>query len=307
MSRDSNDYFGLQPAQAPVPKATDLLNTSSNGVTRVTTDGDAGETLGVSRVAASDFMPTKTGVLSTARNEATGAPPSRINENTTVEVNGFRMAVPIAVRLGYLRRDEAGNYFDVSQDGADDQREPEQQQQLEQQQQEEEEADGPVPFPDADDEAMATAFASRIPGQVQEAVIAQVIDGGLDSLDMRTASALGMDPAEFQAGVSGLMNCFQKQADAYATKRGVEADEFYSWLRENVPEDTKQAMRQLVYTRNAGKAFGALVERYLREVPPAEEALRQAGLNPQTIKGELHITIKGQTLPARVAARLGWI
>lgn len=260
---------------------------------------------GVTRVAAKDLLPNRPGILATAHNPVTGGPPSKLTDDAVVSYGGMTMTLGQAVKQGLVHRDTQGNYRDLTQEEQDGQRQQEQQQEEQRRQQEEEE--GPQRF-SPEREAMAEHFASRVAPEIQNAVIEQVISGGLEGMDLKAAAASGMSPEEFRGGAAGIIEGFQRQTDEFVTKRGVNATEFYLWLAENAQEEMQVAKRTLVHTRNAKVAFGGLVEKYLQATTPDAAALNTAGLKTRALKdGTQMITTDGQEMTVQVAAKLGLI
>jgi hypothetical protein len=69
--------------------------------------------------------------------------------------------------------------------------------------------DGPVAFPDEVEQEIGT-FASAVPPQLQDRVIASVIESGTVALDI--SQAAGMDHGVMAAGIEHARNAFQAQA-----------------------------------------------------------------------------------------------
>lgn len=254
------------------------------------------ETGGVSRITAADLRPSTPGsVLSTVRTTGSGARPAVIGPEHIVTAGGQDMHVKTAVAQGYLRMTEAGGYADATPPEAAT---------------EETSADDTAPESEAvpfavETEAELTEFAHAVPGAFQDQLIHSVITG--KTIDAGMASAIGMDPQIFSAGIEHAHAAFVHQASAAVQKLGADPAEFYAWATENAGEAFQSAKRQHVHSRNPA-AYSGLVERYLRAVPPDGETLAKAGLPVTNTKaGEELITINGMTTTRQVAARLGWI
>jgi len=288
-----------QPPEDTHPTGPIGLQTRVGGkVTRATHGGAGNEEVWEStnvKVSARDLMPPVTGILSTARTAATGGPAQRVTEHSIVTSSeGAEMTIKTAVALGLIRRDANGNYSDVEGKTLVEAEAPAAD-------------DEGLAFPDAV-EAETSAFAASVPGQIQEAVIAQVLSGGLDALDPRHAATAGHTPDTFRAGVSATINAFQAQADAVVSQAGAIPSDFYDWARSNASDAMNTAMRNHVYGRNP-TVWAALVEKYLRAVPPDAETLAKAGMKVQKDKasGDELVEVHGMRMSARVAARNGWI
>jgi hypothetical protein len=100
---------------------------------------------------------------------------------------------------------------------------------------------------------------------------------------------------------------YQTAADATVGEAiGAEnVQDFYTWAKLNHGAEIKRAMVQQYHTHRTD-AYAPLLERYLRQNEPSAAATRATGL--QTFgKGDELITIDGQTMTRKVAARAGLI
>jgi hypothetical protein len=245
-------------------------------------------------------MPEPASILSTATHPQLGGPASRLTEKTIVTVEGIQMPLAEAVRHGFVSRDAAGNYTNApnapaaadSSDAATSEGAAAV-----------DTDDGPVAFP-AEVEQAVVAFTADMPPQILDATVSQVIAGGIEAIDPKTAQTLGQDPVEFREDVSKTVAAFQLQADELVKRSGVEPAELWNWARENRREALQDAMRRHAYGRTVA-GYKPIIAAYLDHVPISSHAASAAGYETRTEGGTEMIKIGGTWTTLKAAARAG--
>jgi len=295
------DNNNISIPTSPAPQLEPSYKVYS-GATRSTIGGEV-ESMGNSKYSPLDEQKAQikagtASILSTARN-AGGSPTGQRNpSSTTVETipgnQGSRMSLEVAVRLGYLQVDSAGNYSEVSQGDPNGQ--------------DEDQLEGGVElFPARDEQAFNDAITD-IPQQLYEAAMIKsaasiAATGTIDSkLVTDLASTSGLDASLIQQaqdiGVAG----FQVQADAAITRLGVIPCEVYQWGRENHPGLLSAAIRLQVTVRST-KGYSELATKFKASTVPAS----LKGYETKTERGVGLVKVNGMWSDLRTAARMGLI
>jgi hypothetical protein len=260
------------------------------------------------RADINDLMPPRTGVLSTARHQVTGGPPSVLTDDTLVDFQGMQIPLREAARHGLVRRDAQGNYqeIDAQQRAAGI---PEDAPADEQQAAPADDAAAEFP---AEAHALLDHISAQVEPSVEAGIVSQLItSGSLDGIDLSGVPS-NMAPAQLREAVSAGIEVYQGQADRHVSSKGVVPSEFYEWCRESQPEALRGAMRMHQATRSA-TAYNELLNTYLRSTTPDAAALTRGGFQTQTLKGtggaadSDMVTIGGMTMSVQVAARIGLI
>ena len=277
------------------------VNPNSGGVSSVqwgatSADGRGATSTesGVSRLNSSDLIPTTGGIVSTARNAVTGAPPDHLTDASRVTVDGLEVTLGQAVQMGYVVREGDGQYRDTEANGSDGQR-PDTESETVQP-----EASAVTFAPEV--EQAVSNFAAAFPTSVQEAVIAQVIAGG--TVDSRAAASGGMTTEQFHSGIAQARQAFESQFDTHVRSRGIsDPQHFRQWLHANAATGIKDAQRQHVASRNPN-VWNGLVERYMTSNAPSVDALQRGGYETRIDKqhGDM-VRIGGMWMTATAAAR----
>jgi hypothetical protein len=294
----TNETSSFQQHQSNPAEASASLTINEYGLSQIR------DTKSFASFNASELMPPVSGILSTAKSPASG-PAISITPQTRLHYGGTEIDVATAVTLGLIQRDTSGNYTETASGRSDDYRAtltPEQQNPHQDAQ------GGPeaVPF-DPTTEAFVTGWGGQIHPSIQNAAMVQVIEKGLDALDGRLASGTDFDQDTFKAGVGKVAKAFEDQFDSLAARKGIDAEEFRMWVRENHPQEIKDAMRFHATTRNLS-AYEPLMQRYLASVPPTMEALQARGF-PVMVdpRGGPMVCIEGQWMQIPVAAKIGLV
>lgn len=210
----------------------------------------------------------------------------------------MQVSLGVAVRNGWMMKDAVGNYSEVT--GVTTEAPDEQQQEPNA-----DADDAPVPFaPEA--EAMAEQIAAQVPPTLQTAAIEQIINGGLEALDVSAAMTSGMDPNDYREGITGIALQFQAQAFDSLRKQGVDPAHFRQWVQQHDPEGIRAAARQHVASRNP-KAYAPLVKAYLTANAPTTGALKRGGYQTRTENGIEMVNIGGMWTSVAAATRAGMI
>ena len=193
----------------------------------------------VTRTDINDLLPEQNGILSTARHRITGGPAGTLRDDTLVTHGGMQITLRDAAKLGLVTRDESGKYSDVKQGD---------EQQPAATEKEATESAEAVPFADAQ-EALTAQLAAAIPPAVQDEVLHQIINGGIEGLT---------SGGEHREGIVAVTAAFQQQAFESFTKAGVNPEEFSAWARTNCRGELNAAMMEHASTRNPA-VYGPLL------------------------------------------------
>jgi hypothetical protein len=256
----------------------------------------------VHRNSPADITPIPGAIFSTARN-AFGFPTGDRGPSTTIELEpgnpGSRVTIQVAESLGFITKNEHGQYIQVTQpqgtpEGNTDQPEV------------------PEAFDQKTEEALHTALAD-VPSQlidqaVAKAAISIALGGEPEDFSAAISSTTGIPLEQLQAAQGTAIAAFQEQADATVKKLGADPEEFYEWAKANHSESLARAIREHVATRSPA-VYRELVKSYLDKVPPSLDAIAtRYQVKPASGKGGSDmVTINGMQMEVAVATRLGLI
>lgn len=247
------------------------------------------------------------GILGTAWG-AGGNPTADPARMHSVEVPGVgRVSMQEAVILGVLRQGGDGTYSEVGSPAVAE-GEQQEQQEDEQEQNAEEAVEN---FPPAVEAAVNQAIAD-VPQHVYDGVAASVAGSlaNIDALDYgRIGDAAGLQPERAQAIVSSLVEAFTVQASMTAEKlAGLPRsswNDFADWARENRKEQAAECMRRHVHERKPG-VWVSLVKEFMSKTTPSAASVSKQH-DVVTVGGVEGVTIKGQFIDLKSAARMGLI
>jgi hypothetical protein len=263
------------------------------------------EALGVTRVNAHDpgsvELQPGVSVLDTARSPR-GTPITNrdLDYNDRVTVNGMEMTIGTALSIGALDRVPGGGFKERGGSGsppaAPAAPAPATVQQPAQ------------PSGPALDPTVVEAHAKlqlSLPGSTLDKVVAQVIAGGVDSVNLSIADQMGANRAEVQANLRAVVSGLHQQASAAMGEMGVDMTHFTQWARAKAGDDLKRAMHQHYLTGDTS-AYVELADRYTRTVTPSVQTLEAAGLKTwfDRSRGEQLVNINGTTMSVKAAAQL---
>jgi hypothetical protein len=275
------------------------------------TDGESTRALdgGIQRVNMSDLGPAS-GVLATARHPQLGHAPAQLTDTTLVEIGGMQLQLKEAARLGFVHRDAQGNFSEIGsapRKGASASAVADPQPVEQPKQEAADQDDGPQAFA-PDSEALVAYLAKAVPPELQTSIVQQVVEKGIDGLDLKAASLTDLSPDQLRTTVDGVSRAFQAQADSWLHEQGFQDhSSFYEWAREQHPDKTAAAMRTFVASRNP-KVFSGLLQAYRQSVMPSTESLVREGYQVRTEKdGSRVVKIDGQWLSVAAAAKLGLV
>jgi hypothetical protein len=302
MSNDSNSSFS--GAAAPNVNPQPEPDVESSSIVR-TIGADRVEHSGITRVTANDLMPKRAGILGTARNHAFGGPAVALNDDTVVEHQGMKLTLKTAATLGLVHRDTQGNYTeaqgsalgDAGASGGPNTKSGNEQDKIDN-------PEGLDAFHASAEKAVG-AFAGNFAPEVQSAVVEQIINGGVDNVDLKNATMGNMSAEKFLDGVGITMHLFQKQADEFVSKSGAVPADFYEWAASQHLPELQEAMRQHAYGRKVG-VYGPLLDRFFLDTAPSDDAIRRAGFQTtRDAKGNTLVNVGGLWVTPTVAAKMG--
>ncbi len=222
-----------------------------------------------STVSMAEVQP-QSGILGTTRT-STGSPTaaSRLKPDSTIEIQGTRMTLKVAERLGFVTRTRDG-YQEVGQAQPALASSPQDQQQPApeaRQPQQEQQASSPDALP-AEAETLRNAIMHEAPGAVVGNTFNNVLEGvirneaDIDLSELQTA--MGFNTKQATEAFSGLRDGFQAQANAAATSVGVnDVDALWTWARANKPHDVRAALSAQLEGRGA-EGYRKIAKAFLR-------------------------------------------
>jgi hypothetical protein len=264
------------------------------------------ESLGAKRVNVGqeiqDQRANAASILDTARTPW-GTRPSQLTKGSIVMVHGTETSLGAAVQMGLVRQDSQGNFVETAQG-----QQPQQNQQA-QPQRSEQAADSAdfMPIPQANMEALNAAI-EPIPQTMYESVVAQYLQGGMDSINSKAiAATLGMDESDVRERITLAANVFQVHAKQGLKGVVADPDGALEWMATERPKDFARAMAQVVHGHNVGE-LRSLGLQYVKATNPDASTLRNAGFETSTAKdGTEMVRIQGQWMSVRAAVHAGLI
>jgi len=296
----------------PMPQPGEVNNRVITGTLTHTTSGEITES-GTSRVTQADLVPQGGGIIGTVQNNA-GMPTTKITPDSTVIIPGFgRTSVKVAEQLGYISRNDRGDYIDGASRGNVEALTEQATQGSAQQQDQGQSNEGPELFAPALEEAYGELIAD-IPQEAYDSLMGSAValmgEGNdveeiASALAPRLASAMGIEPSRAQGLIQTGARAWRQHADATVKASGAVPDEFWEWAADNRRDEVQQAAIQHLFARNT-KGYRALVDEYFDNTIPTVEALRKGGI-PVTKQGhQTMVKLKGHwmSLESAVKARL---
>jgi len=111
-------------------------------------------------------------------------------------------------------------------------------------------------FFDTEGETFYQGVTSEMPEPLQQRAIETIISNGIDSLDIRAAEAYGIDAYEYRNMATALAAAFQGQAQGYVQSRGINAEDFFAWAKENQPRELADAVPLTTHPQAQLRAAG---------------------------------------------------
>ena len=105
-------------------------------------------------------------------------------------------------------------------------------------------------------ETFYQGVTSEMPEPLQQRAIETIISNGIDSLDIRAAEAYGIDAYEYRNMATALAAAFQGQAQGYVQSRGINAEDFFAWAKENQPRELADAVPLTTHPQAQLRAAG---------------------------------------------------
>jgi hypothetical protein len=288
------------PPQSEIPASSGPSIRADVGTIKSSLIGQEQTT--VHRNNPTEITPVPEDIFSTARNNF-GSPTGDRSPSTTIELEpgnpGSRVTIQVAESLGFITKNEYGQYIQVTQpqgtpEGSISQHE------------------GPELF-EPQQEAAINAQIADIPEPIFNEAMAKAaasvaLNGDIEDFSASVSSTTGIPVEQLQASKDALVTAFQGQADAAIHKLGVDPQDLYDWARENHPQELARAVREQIFGRSL-TAYRELAKNYLQSVPPSLKAIgAHFPIKPASGKGTRDmVTINGIQMEVTTAARLGLI
>jgi hypothetical protein len=286
------------PAQSEIPASSGPSIRVDEGTIKSSITGQEQTT--VHRNNPADITPIPGDIFSTARNSFGSPTGDRSPSTTTIELEpgnpGSRVTIQVAESLGFITKNEYGQYIQVTQPQGTPEGNTEQ-------------PEGPQAFDQKTEESFSRALAD-VPSQLIDQVVAKAAvsiasDGEPEDFAASISSTTGIPLEQLQAAQGTFIAAFQEQADATVKKLGADPEEFYEWAKANHSESLARAIREHVATRSPA-AYRELVNSYLDKVPPRLDAIAtRYQVKPASGRGTSDmVTIDGVQMEVTTAARL---
>lgn len=203
-----------------------------------------------------------------------------VTDKAVVTVRGIDMDIGIAVRKGYLAKDEHGGYYQPGREGTHSSRQQQPASQVTQQHQQrqelpkQDETPAAEKAPDLSQESngLVTELVSKVANVSVTQAVREMTSGEPLSENSigQLATQLGVEPEEVQRRASALNAEFTKQANDIMTKHASGepegADDVFAWARDHAPTLLKQAVNDHVhYSKSDG--YQRLYQAYIEALP----------------------------------------
>lgn len=314
-------HYSYQVAtDSDAPLAASSSNLIPEGAPKVTYNDQPGAvsvnadgTTSVSRPQSyntADAAPAvASGILATAKT-AMGSPcMGPITAKDIVTIHDMEVSVGTAEMMGMVHKDVMGRYVETTggveqaKAGAD----------AENKRQESE--DHGEAFADPQAETALTELCNGVSSGLQVAALQGIVaDGAVDTTTLnRAASEAGIEPAEMQQRLNGVMEHFEAQAVKAVVGYGSDDPRgFFEWAQQSRPNDLKAAMNAHGMERST-KGYEPIYREYIASMADHDpESVMKAefggGITATKVKGQVVLNIPGKPpMSYRTAVKQGFI
>jgi hypothetical protein len=245
---NSNDSNGGNPA---IPSTPGEIEVRVNDKTQSTT------------VHAGDLVPKRTGILATARDPRTTMPAAELTPTTRIHIGNVGTTIDRAVKEGYLRVNDAGEYEEVPAV----EREAAEQKARDEADEKAEANAFDVPMTTETDEFL-TGLHSALSevGGAPDGFVAEFLVGGIERVQtdiVKMAQKKGVSVDFIVGGIRNAVAEMKVQADSVLKAHSLDPDEVWEWADKTIPTSRLNAIYMGHLKMNDKRPYEELARKFI--------------------------------------------